>query len=743
MTSKISLNKLIREDLHHRTWQIVLSCLVQILFGPLALMLFITVYGLNDYYKEADRWLRIMAEFFSGYYLIIVMIIAFVGALIVALAGYHYLFNRRMTDLYHSVPVTRTRLFFSKYLTGLMVWALPALGGYILTILIAIPRIGFGADTSAVWANALRCLWAQTFAFFAIYHLILLCITLSGTIFNTLVNIVLLGFDAAITYGILYMLCSSYLDTFVELGVSFGDICWLSQPIAAVAMADPAQFGMSTLFVVGSIVVMLLNLFLAVLANKKRASEQAETGVEIKPLAASLRILNTILAGILGGAAMHFLTEGNVIWILIGIIIAGVLTYGIIDIIHQRAFRAFFSHKVLMIISVAASALIYLCVRGDWIGYDTYLPMRSNISEATITVNSYQQSSFLRFDENGVPYEYWYNSYYSDGNEAGFRVADGDAIYELLEAGTRYEAVRDQVPSEDDFVAHVYITVNRRLRCNYQRQYQLQGDAVSALKKVIDSEDYRNRYYPTASGCYPTPTHINIEDCMYQSASLNGTTRDLILSTYYREFKEQYCLEFLASYIEVGSLEFYYEVPKSQNSRRSTYTVEIPIYSTFHDTIELLNKYCPDLKFNVEAEDLYALQLEDWIPYTEEMGDPSTVIGSYYELGGYPEYERPSEYDQRIVVTYRYNADLRDLLPYAVPGYYSYEGDHFSGQYVCIGYTDMDGYRSTNIFVPTEYLRDNWTSQLSYTVSSTDYSVYYDPYGKGVDYSFAYGRYIE
>ena len=68
MTSKISLNKLIREDLRHRSWQIVLSCLVQIIFGPLALMLALTTSRIASYNSNLeDLKYRAVRSFFGDY----------------------------------------------------------------------------------------------------------------------------------------------------------------------------------------------------------------------------------------------------------------------------------------------------------------------------------------------------------------------------------------------------------------------------------------------------------------------------------------------------------------------------------------------------------------------------------------------------------------------------------------------------------------------------------------------------
>ncbi len=742
MTSKISLSKLIREDLRHRTWQIVLSFLVQLLFGPLALMLAISTTSYSSYYTTGENEYRTVASFFGSYYSMILVIIAFVGALIVALAGYNYLFSRRMTDLYHSVPVSRTRLFFSKYLTGLLVWAVPALCGFLVTFLIAMTRIGFsgiGGRNLEVWARAFRALAGETFSFFAIYHLLLLAIMLSGTIFNTLVNTVLLGFDAAITYGIFYMICDNYFDTFVDPCVSFQNVAWLSQPIAAGAIAGIEVFELGPVFLIGSFAVMILNLVLAVILNKKRASEQAETGVELKPLAAFLRILNTILAGILGGIALAFLTDDNVVWILIGIVLASVLTYGIIDIIHQRAFRAFFSHKVIMAICVASTILIYLCIRGDWIGYDTYLPMRSNITSANLVVRNFMEPYGLTFDEQGFPQSYDYrNSYVVDSNE-GTHVTDADSIYQLLESATAYEEVRTGKYDAPDFVAGMYITVNRRLRCDYTRFYQLQGDAIPALKKIIETDSYREANYPASSGLYPMPDYITLSDASYSDEDLLGTDMDMLLETYYREFREQYSFELLSSYVQVGRIElYYYRAPGGESSYRGTFDVELPIYSTFTDTIALAEKLCPDLLMSVSRDDLAHVTIRDYIAYSEDMGNMRDVVASYYGLEGFSGYQYPENSESYIQILPAYDEEfLRRISPYAVPGWTESSGSHFNNDYICIGYFERDYYSDCDVYVPRTVLEEaGWLDQLYLYQADSNYSgsgSYYDPYPDYVD----------
>lgn len=69
------------------------------------------------------------------------------AAFLCALSGYAYLHTRTQLDTYHSLPVSRTQLFWSKYLSGILQFLLPFLTHVLICAGIAANKNAFSMET--------------------------------------------------------------------------------------------------------------------------------------------------------------------------------------------------------------------------------------------------------------------------------------------------------------------------------------------------------------------------------------------------------------------------------------------------------------------------------------------------------------------------------------------------------------------------------------------------------------------
>ena len=133
MTSKISFFKLIREDIKNRSWLLALTALALFIVQPVALMIslgnrteelknhYITMEQVTEYYQG-------QVGFGNGAIIFVLMFVA----LVCAFTGYQYLHSRVKLDFYHSLSIKRPRLFFVRYCSGFLIYAVPA---FVCTIL--------------------------------------------------------------------------------------------------------------------------------------------------------------------------------------------------------------------------------------------------------------------------------------------------------------------------------------------------------------------------------------------------------------------------------------------------------------------------------------------------------------------------------------------------------------------------------------------------------------------------------
>ena len=211
---------LMKEDLKHRKWMLIVSSVVQAFAGPIVILFMLSAlrrsrqYGISDFVTDTDymyKTVHSLVDNITGEYLpIMQIVVAVVGAIIVGIGGYRHLFNRRMTDMVNSLPVKRGKQFAVIYLNGLLIWFVPFILSLILSITMCVmetARWGFG---SLITGRGVGIVFGSILCFLVIYNLIILGVVLAGTIFNALLNILFIGFDLIIGYGVLYLLCDNY-----------------------------------------------------------------------------------------------------------------------------------------------------------------------------------------------------------------------------------------------------------------------------------------------------------------------------------------------------------------------------------------------------------------------------------------------------------------------------------------------------------------------------------------------------
>ena len=169
MTSNSSFFDLMRENFKRRYWFAALSLLVYFFVYPVATLLFAgdalsedSVGYLESFYgrdaalriaraqllDQWEKWVSAENSFIAGVLLLMAAALAF--------SGFRYLHSRQQTDFYHSLPVSRTRLFLAVNLNSFLIAAVPCLLMSLVSAMII--QISTGAATCVPWALGQTCL---------------------------------------------------------------------------------------------------------------------------------------------------------------------------------------------------------------------------------------------------------------------------------------------------------------------------------------------------------------------------------------------------------------------------------------------------------------------------------------------------------------------------------------------------------------------------------------------------------
>lgn len=568
MTSKHCFFRVMKEDFRHRIWMLALSILGNMLAMPVAYLMSMgeyRFYFLDDSVMQYAYELYGLKTYFGTVLLGLAGFIAICGALIVGFAGFRYLFHKNMVDTYHGIPVTRRTLFAATWLNGFLIWLVPFLVMFILTLvlgeirlsslrenLFAQPQLTAALESMSeryldvveymtggrLLLTALQSAGVLIVAFLLVYNLCLVAVMLCGNVLNTLVLSAFLGVGAIAMYGLGMLFCLFYLDTFVSQSITFG---W-------VTYASPLASSIYLLFLSGThvfgegegvlLLPALINLAIAVgmgaaafFLYLHRPSELAEQGVKMKPVKFVVQVM-VALAGAMSGwlifcgmTGSFSLKGASVAWGVFGALLVGILAFGVMDVIMNMDFKAFYRHKILMAATMAAGLLICFAFRQDWFGYDSYLPKEQQIAEISIWMRHVSNQNTLSNDvmEKEHPLQQ-------------VHIRDSEAAHAfLVEAVTGggsdlyVYTMEDALLREMDMgiirTEQVYVKVTLKSGREYYRAYLLSSADCDAAYALVETKEYRDANYAISAEEIAQMDQIRLYHAGYGSMSVEPAGR--------------------------------------------------------------------------------------------------------------------------------------------------------------------------------------------------------------------------
>lgn len=559
MTSRHCFFRVMKEDFRHRIWMLALSILGNMLAMPVAYLMAMGEYRSywDDPVMQYVDGLGGLRTYFGEALLVLAGFIAICGALIVGFAGFRYLFHKNMVDTYHGIPVTRRTLFAATWLNGFLIWLVPFLVMFILTLvlgeirlsslrenLFAQPQLTATLESmSARYLEIVECVTVgrllltalQTagvliVAFLLVYNLCLVAVMLCGNVLNTLVLTAFLGIGAIAMYGLSMLFCVFYLDTFVSQSMAFDWVTYAS-PLAAsiylLFLSGVNVFGEGE----GVLLLpVLIDLAIAVgmgaaafFLYLRRPSELAEQGVKMKPVKFVVQVM-VALAGAMSGwlifcgmTGSFSLKGASVAWGVFGALLVGILAFGVMDVIMNMDFKAFYRHKILMAATMAAGLLLCFAFRQDWFGYDSYLPKEQQIAEISIWMRHVGNQNTMSYDvmEKEHPLQ-------------SVHIKDSEAAHAfLVEAVTGGGSDLYVNKMEDIYLRkmdmgiirteQVYVKVTLKSGREYYRAYLLSSADCDAAYALVETKEYRDVNYAISAGEIAQANQIRLHRMGYMS----------------------------------------------------------------------------------------------------------------------------------------------------------------------------------------------------------------------------------
>lgn len=603
-----------KNDAHHRIWVPALSCVV--FFFVIIAVAMASQNLRNAMQGEAYRMQQAMdfAESIFSKEDIFLTFIAAVGATICGLEGFSYLFSRKKTDYFHSLPMKREHLFFLRWLNGLLFYLVP----YILCMVICTILLGSsGLTTHMYYQNLWTGFLYNLVIFLLIYHTAILAVMLTGQILVAIAGFgILLSYTVIVNYLVPVYMQSFYSTYDTQNMTTLGFLRYLSPLNVWTDLAANGRF-VSWL---AAVLLMAAMFAASFILYRIRPSEVAGNSITFPVSRPVIRILLVIPFSLYVALAFHEMAEwASAFWSIFGLAIFALLIHALIEIIYDFDIRSALHHWP----QLAGCFVVGLAFLGffltDPLHLDSRLPPINNVSAVYLdlpldnSIPYFHRSDLL----SQTPLES-YNEFSMTSYRLEHTALTGDNLQ------LAYNLIRNaQKISENDngsrnlYQANLNVAFRKKNGSLEYRNFDLWLPAnKSDLMEVYNTRELRENHFQIVS----LPSDI-YRSMAVRDAAENTFNRDFseaeiseFIDIYKRELLEQTAEDAIA-YPSIGQLEL---TTKSDLELQA-----YQIYSSFTDTLAWLKDHTIDLT-----------------AWTRQMTPASITIDreqneSYYENGYY------------------------------------------------------------------------------------------------------------
>ncbi len=503
--------------LKHQVATAIITSIICILMIP---VLFFSLLSRETYYMipnstELERLMIYKRYFSTGVYpdfsisglLCVLLAIVTIGA---ALMSNHYMHDKKRTDLYHSLPVTRKQYLLSNMAATLTAIMVPFVATYLLTMIMQL--IGY---------SKYGCFGPQYFVFCTVDIISVLLYIFVLYVFTTLISVnVGTTFDALSITGIIgampsiiYMIGGAIWGSLTYGGSFSNHWAMLLSPFLFIfqrfqfakysSITETYIYNYRSMLLIALVwlVIGILLLVLSLYCYRRRKSELAG---QTQPKGI-LQIACLIFAAFCGGNLFYAIfsevpTAGLPLLMVLGAMLIGVIS----SIIFSRGAKQIVKHMPWMAIGGVLASALFLSIQFDLLGYERRVPTQDQVESVTISYTG-------RFEDlTGAYGGRFYSSYGPFGmmsqeqKDGHSYLTNPEAIATVLDAHQKAvdnppKTLRSYVVNTDSEHYYQFAEITYKLKNGktMTRSYNMfNAQATAALANLEDKEDFITTRHP-------------------------------------------------------------------------------------------------------------------------------------------------------------------------------------------------------------------------------------------------------
>ncbi|MBM7540379.1 DUF6449 domain-containing protein [Amphibacillus cookii] len=404
---------------------------------------------------------------------VIQILMLFAAPVFMAMFILRYLHQKDASDFIHSLPITRSKLFWQQIGFGLVALWLPiVLNGILLGIIYNFLDVShfFTINHLFYWLSLTIIILSFVFSVSIVIGMITGISIIQG-IFTYVFLFFPVGFTTLVIFNLNFGMIGIPESYFIDDRIAhFSPITDLGN----LFMFDKA----TTFKLVAYIVLTVILILFALLLYRKRPVEAASQAIAFKKLKPIFIYSFTFCFTLIGGFYFGFIQQAYQ-WIIIGYVIFSLIGYFVSQMIVQKSWRVFTTWREYGYFIIGFTCLI-LVILFDLTGFENRIPKTENIESVYVIDDMYG------FVEREQLY----------GEEQGFTTLDDiEAVQKL------HQELIDQADRGNFLYAdRMGLTIRYQLKNGrtFVREYYITGDVADypLLHNLMQTETYKKYSEP-------------------------------------------------------------------------------------------------------------------------------------------------------------------------------------------------------------------------------------------------------
>ena len=491
-TSSNSINpalQMVKITLLKNLGLIILSVAIVLLVCPVYTIVNLkSITYAEDYIYPISEWIQGLTIF--------AVCIGLVGTFIYSAINLSYMFSKKSSDVFHSVPLTRGELLFSRAVSGLISTLIPII---VLFASLMILNAAYGY-TYLYAEKILLCfafVVASTFVFWSLSIMFSIC---AGAVFDYLLSYTGVNLGLFLMALIVHKLLENYLLGYFDnnpIYMYFSPIYYCFTRISRLLNESMGSKDIITFFVIS---IILTAVFYAVtyLLYKKRKVERTGSAYAYRFV---YIICGFIISFCTAYGVGYLLSGGEINTVVFWIIaVAGALIGAVAySAITNRSFKNFKRAIVLGTVSVAIMGTVTLLMILDPLGFSKKLPKETKIESAALQLREYPA---ITYTENNLPLELHKKIVDEKlalrGENYTYEYTDVDIVYTLKNGNTlsrSYTVLKDDIKQEmlKNYISdeHINTYYDKLLESNPENIEITFSNITTYYEGVISVNDFK------------------------------------------------------------------------------------------------------------------------------------------------------------------------------------------------------------------------------------------------------------